>query len=442
MKDNHDFSPAYEKRKQTLLRALRREEALAADRRAHSVSRLPRRILAFAALAAVLTASVYGAVRYIEFRMEQNGNEVSVHAALNDPNGNAGTRPLRSWRSADGEVSIRLRIPDLPADLSESDTSAGKYVGADGTRALTVSGIDLRRSELHQLISGTATELRTAYGKTVYVVSRGEANLFREAFIVYEEEELVLQFWVGCGITDDELTVLASTLTIEETADTALALPIRNEVDDVSSASAPDEWTIGSDLICEADLLEIGGSARDVLDRYTAAVSGVSVGDNLRALRADCLLDKDYVGQFADANGDLIPYVRTEVLYGKTESGMYTASFGESVNAKKQLVVVTLDLSDVGMDELSDADRDEMLRACVNGFRLCGYTVENGAIMPDITVTVIDRTPGAYAGRTEPVYREELGGGRWRIAFLIDEDAAEENLLLYIPTGKIAVRIR
>ena len=60
----------------------------------------------------------------------------------------------------------------------------------------------------------------------------------------------------------------------------------------------------------------------------------------------------------------------------------------------------------------------------------------------EITDAVVDRTPGESADSCESIYREYLGDGQWRIAFLIDADIAEGDLVLANDMGEIYVKIQ
>ena len=93
-------------------------------------------------------------------------------------------------------------------------------------------------------------------------------------------------------------------------------------------------------------------------------------------------------------------------------------------------------------DEFSEEDRDDMLKACVNGFNLYAYTVVDGEIKLQSSNDVVDRKPEAYADSSEIIYREYLGNNQWKVAYLIDETAAEGNLMLEEFTGKIHVNIQ
>lgn len=436
MKDNHVFSESYESRKQAVLKALRHESALP---KRPSVG-MPVKIAAVLALISALTVSVYAAARWIDFYMEKDGSDVHIHASLPETDSGSEKTPLRSWCTEEGEIGIRLVIPDLPADMEADKTANGKYHGRDATRAMTVNGIDLRRSDLDHLIGGAADVRQfTAGGKAVYIIQKGETVFYnRIAYIVFEKEELVLKLWISHGITDDELFTMAETITLAETVDTALAIPIQNEPRGGADTDIPFVYVSEDDPVYEADLLKIGEAARDRQDWYTVTVNGVSVHDTTAVLNPHCILRADFLARFTDTDGTLIPYNRTPIVQG----GDGTSRFGESVSATKKLYVITITMADVTMEDIPEADRDRMLQACVNSFNLHGYTVQDGTIKRISTDAVVDRTPGESADSCESIYREHLGDGQWRIAFLIDADIAEGNLVLANDVGEIYVKLQ
>lgn len=446
MRAKHVFSKSYTDRKEAVLQALRREESIESEKKSCLFTRTPIKIMASVAILSVLTVSVYAAVQWIDFRMEQSGDEVRIHASLNESaeNTNSEEKPLRSWRVEDGEISVSLQIPDLPADMSEDLTANGKYGSEDSSRSMTINGIDLRRSDLDQIIGGaTNTKQLDVGGKAMYVVEKGEADFYnRMAYIVFEEDELVLKLWVSYGITNEELSALASTMTLEYTTDALLAIPIQNELGGTTNIDIPDVYYAPYDPIYESDLVEIGQSVRDDNDWYTATIDTVEVHDTINVLNPNFILRKDFIERFTDISGNLIPYNRTEVIITEEEGKQATKQFGETVSAKKKLVVVTLTMADVTMDEFSEEDRDDMLKACVNSFNLYAYTVADGEIMLQSSNAVVDSKPNAYADSSEIIYREYLGNNQWKVAYLIDETVAEGNLMLEQYTGKIHVIVQ
>lgn len=453
MRDNHIFSKSYTERKEAVLTALRREELAEASAPQKRIFRFgknhaPMKILASIAVLSALTVSVYAAVQLIEFNMEQNGDEVRIHASLNE-NGNTdqnGEKPLRSWRAEDGEISVSLNIPDLPVDMTEDLTANGKYGSGDSSRSITINGIDLRRSDLDQIIGGaTETKHLTVGGKDMYVITKGEADYYsRIAYIVFDEDELVLKLWVSYGITDDELNSLASTMTVEYTTDVMLAIPIQGEVPN-SDVDIPFVIVSEDEQVYISDLAEIGESVRDEDDRFTVTFEGVETYDNVNVLDPNCILRRDYVERFSDDAGNLVPYTRTDVVYIESAGKEVSKTFGESVTAKKKLYVFTLSMTDVDMSEFSESDGAEMLEASVNSFKLYGYysnAESDNVVNIKYMNTVVDRKPDAHADSSEIVYREYLGNGQWKVAYLIDEDIAEGNLMLYYYNGSICVKVK
>ncbi|MBQ7600240.1 MAG: hypothetical protein IJU57_06180 [Clostridia bacterium] len=459
MKEDHVFSEEYSRRKHTVMCALRREEAAGAATISRRHSGTAVRILVCAAVLAALTVSVFAITRFIDFRVSKEGSEVSVHAGTtaSDPDsapvsantpGNNGTgtadeeKPLRSWRSQDGEISVCLSIPDIPSDMLENTTASGKYGSQDRSRRITICGIDLRRSDLDQIVSGaTDTMQLDAGGKIMYVIKKGEADFYdRVAYIAYEEEELILKLYVSYGITDAELLSLASSITVGYTTDTLLAIPIENEIE--TGPAGKTSYETGYVPVLVTELKKTGTPLRADTGWFTLTVSDVSVHDNVSALDPSNVLRAEYIGKFTDGDGALVPYNRTEVFLTAGSGETLPSSFGETVSVTKKLYVLTLTLTDVQLDEFTDEDKYSMICAIVASLKLNGYTVKDGRAEITSLNAVIDRLPGEYSSFSEPVYREDLGNGRWRVAYLVDEDIAEGDLMLYDRTQGIFVKIQ
>ncbi len=459
MKEAHVFSEEYNKRKHTVMCALRREEASGAANSSRRYSGTAVRILVCAAILAALTVSVFAITRFIDFRVNKEGNEVSVHAGItasdtggapisaNTP-GNAGTgtsdeeKPLRSWRSQDGEISVCLSIPDMPPDMLGNPTASGKYGSQDHSRRITICGIDLRRCDLDQIVSGaTDTMQLDAGGKIMYVIKKGEADFYdRVAYIAYEEEELILKLYISYGITDAELLSLASSTTVGYTTDALLAIPIENENETAPAEKTSFETGYVPALVTE--LKKTGTPLRADTGRFTLTVSDVSIYNDVSVLDTSSVLRTEYIGKFTNGDGVLVPYNRTEVFLNAGSGETLPSSFGETVSVTKKLYVLTLTLSDVQLDEFADEDKYSMLCAIVASFRLNGYTVKDGRAEITSLNFVIDRLPGEYSSSSEPIYREDLGNGQWRVAYLVDEDIAEGDLMLYNLTERIFVKIQ
>ncbi|MBQ8837062.1 MAG: hypothetical protein IJ002_06110 [Clostridia bacterium] len=429
MENNHVFSESYEKRKKAVRAALCHESTV----RKRDQSHISVKIVAVVAILSALTLSVYAAIQWIDFHIEQDENDVYVHAGIiQTENSDDQSKPLRSWRAENGEISIQLKIPGMPSDMIEDKTAPGKWHGSDDSRAITINGIDLRRSALNTVV-GDATEIKSlsAGDNSVYVIEKGETSFYsRIAFIVFEEEELVLMMWVGYGITETELLNIVSDITIEETADTSVAIPIMNE-NITADNYIPEVVNLEKRHVLESELSEIGDSVRDVEDWYTVTVNDVSIYDSTAVLNPKYILNKEKVDKFIDDSGKLITYNRTPIIYN--EDG--TKEFGQSTQVAKKLYCITLTMSDINQNE-------EMIYACVNGFHLHGYTVENGEVKQISDNSVIDAKPQNHAMTCEPIYREYLCDGQYKVAYLVDEDISEGNLVLSSYTGKVYIKIQ
>ena len=440
MKEIHDFSDRYNNRKRAVVSALRSYEAERTLTCAKKMS-LPIRMMISVAIIAAVSVSAFAAAKWIEFRVDRDGDKINIHAGVNET-ANKEDRPLISWRSDDCDISVKLNIPDFPADMSPNMTANGKYDSTDSSRSLTFSVVDLHRSDLDQITAGvTDVERFDADGREVYVIKTGEANYYnRTAYMAFEREAIVLKIWVSYGVTDEELTAMLTSLTLEETDDPSVAVPVLNELTDANDA--PDIFERESTTQYVSELSDIGESIRDTNERFTATVKSVEVFDDAKTLDFKHVIYKDMFYRFVNADGTLRPFERTMVNTIFNDDGSFVKEFGESVKMKKKLYVVTLAVTDLDFSDLNEADSLDMLQACINGFELDGYTNDGSEIKITSFSAVADRTLGQYTGNGEMVYRQALGDGLWKVAFLIDEDIAEGNLVLHSYTSEIYIKIK
>lgn len=444
MKEDHTFSERYKKRKTSVLNALKRESREECTNTPRSF--IPVRILAAVAILSVLTVGVFAATKLIDFHMEKDGDNVYIHAGLNGTGEGTVTddTPLRSWNTEAGGIGIKLNIPDLPLDLEADKTAAGKYGNEDSSRAITVNGVDLRRSDLeHVIVGATDTRQLVAGNKPVYIVKKGEESRYdRIAYIVFEEDELVIKLWVSHGITDDELVDLATTLDIEYTTDSALSIPILNEFGDGSSIDLPATVVGKGEPVCEKDLASVGQTVRDKNGDFSLSVNDVSVYDNVNALDPDCFVRRDMVDRFTDNAGNLIAYNRTQIVWLETPGKEPTKAYREGVVTDKKLYVLTLTLSDLNLNKYSAEDREAMLCAAVNSLYLNSYAKRNSEIDILTMTAVVDQKETESVCNHEIVYREDLGDGKWKIAYLLDSDIAEKDLVLNCDASRVYVKIK
>ena len=106
MKEIHVFSDRYNDRKSAVMSALRSYESEQTLTCAKKMC-LSTRMLISAAIIAAVSVSAFAAAKWIEFRVERDGDRVNVHAGVNETV-NVEERPHISWRPDDGEISVKL----------------------------------------------------------------------------------------------------------------------------------------------------------------------------------------------------------------------------------------------------------------------------------------------------------------------------------------------
>ncbi len=438
MNERHNFSDKYNTKKTALIGALNDEAFLGGQKQ--SIGHIPQRILCIAAVAVLLTVSVCAAVHLVDFSLFEDGNEAHINAGLTGPADTS--EPLRSWNSDEGEISIRLDFAYMPDDMTEDMTANGKWGGDDVSRAITFSGFDLRRSDLDSVIGGVESTEQITVGehKAYFIRSASEIALYdKTAFVLFEEEQLVIKAYVTYGIAEDELKAILSGMSIEETDDVSLALPITNETGS-DNIDIPDVMVVEKEKIYYNDLKKIGDTAEYAFGpegeapwiKYGITVEGFEIRDSFAGLSASAIERKDIVEKFTDDEGNLIPYKRTEIIRG---DGVNTfGSFGETVEMTKRLVLVTVRIEDF----YSNAGESPQLY--LRSYSLYGLEKDENGLVKNygrMGDWAIDSTPGTYSECNEVVYNEHLGGDLYRIGYILDTDELGGELLFSGFTPKI-----
>ncbi len=413
--------------------AMRIEEACrtteAADGGRLLGARMGMRALIAVACILVLSVGVYATAHLVGFYMEKDGDTANIHATLDRESLTASEAPNRAWNANEDEVMVKLNFAYMPEDITPDLTANGKYGGAENNRSMTFSGYDLRISDFDVSMVGVcdAEGFDAGGNKAVLLTYDSEIMLYNKAlYILFEDENIMLKAYVGCGITDDEIKAIAAGLSIEETDDITLALPILNEVGLGDTTEIPFVITTGNAEIFRDDLLSVGDSAHyeDLYNYDDVAVLSVEILDSIVSLDKNCFYSNGVklLSTMADSSGNLIPYKRTQV---DREAG----KFGETVEVTKKLIVVTYKCT----EGLKTDEGVLYPMAFLNNFIL-GRLVEkeDGTVGHDCTYSaaVIDSTPGTHPVTVEPIYAEQLSEDTYRYAYLIDEDLLYGELLL------------
>lgn len=437
MKEKHVFSDGYNKKKGALLAALEDENVNAGKRT--MVSCVLGKAICIAAAAVLLTVSVFAAAKYIDFSLVSGKGGDTLHAGLSYP---ADTdEPKRAWAAGDGEVRVRLVFESMAEDLKENPTANGKWDGANEDRKITFSGYDLRRCDFDKIIKSSESPEEFYAGENrAYMIkdNSGAALYDKTFFILFEEEEMLIGARATFGISVDEMKEILSGMKIEQTDDVSLALPILNESG--SDALTPIAYEIDNKAIYYPELKKTGERAEfsfgpeneEPWIKYTISTEGFEVRESFEGLPLSSILQKDFVSKFTDESGKLITYDRTEVVLG--EDGL-PSGFGETTEASKRLVLVT-----VRVDDFRDiGENPPELYLC--GYHLFDFeTSGDGSIkFKTEKIYVANDTPQNWCRMSEPCYCEELGGGLYRLGYILDDDQLCGELVMFGKTCGIGL---
>lgn len=397
----HIFSDEYEKKKNALLESIREE-----DEHGETKPRVSGKIIAVAAVAAVLALSVGATVAVSRMNMAKEGGKTTVTASLGG--GEAEDKPLRSWVPSEDEVAVNLEFGWLPDDITEGVTPDFKFSSDDSNRWITLYGYDLRREALDYSITDTAdVEEFTANGHQAYIVRMAEIYSVNALYVMFEEDDLVVFGHYGKGISDDEIRKIAEGMTVSETTDVAKSLPI------VRNDWGEESWYPVSQPADAATV--VGETYTDGDGRFTLTVDAINVLDSFDGKdMADCI--KEQIEPFVDENGKLIEYDRTEVIW---EDGVETLShFGETKTVKKKLVTADITYTNTKNEKDSVWVLDSRVFSDWNDYRI-GDTRKQAQFSEPIYVSGSSKT-----GEDSPYIREIEAGETvtFTLGWLVDED--------------------
>ncbi len=384
------------------------------------------RIAAVLVCVVVLSIGIHAAVELISFYMEREADTTKIHAGLNET-ADTSPAPNRAWNASEGEVMIKLVLYYMPEDIKPDLTANGKYRGEENNRAITFSGYDLRICDLDTVIgdTGKAEEFTAGGNRAFLVTSDSEIAVFnKNLYVLLEKEQMVIAASVGYGISEEEIKSIVAGLTIEETNDISLALPILNEVRSDNAPDIPFVIIDEAPKVYREDLLTLGesGHYEDMFSSNYFTVETVEIFDSLASLNTNYInsFSKKRLENMTDADGNFIPYKRTDV-------DSAAGKFGDTEEVTKRLVVFTVRTTEIC------TDAEPYPEAFLNTFHLTKLlTNEDGTIEGNYApeTAVINRVPGTDAGTTEIVYLEPLGDDTYRIAYIIDDDQLDGELLL------------
>ena len=248
-------------------------------------------------------------------------------------------------------------------------------------------------------------------------------------------DDVVVDCYLGYGIPDDEIIKLAEGLRLEETDDDSLAWDISRNTGGLHHASSVPQSDFLPIQVAETinlnDTVTLSETIVDKLDRSAVDIeitpTLVSVLDDVLALD-ESRCNGEMLSTYTDSDGGFIPYPRTKILKGSSGNG---SSFGETVNARKKLVLVTL---------LMKNTTDDTVSTCIGS----EFNLHVGNNEDLRTAFVYNRIPNKYSTASYPFYYDGGGIGKsvymtefspaeekyCTVGFLVDEDMLDEAYLL------------
>ncbi len=436
LESDHEFSDAYNRKKNVMLNALSKEKPGMAGRMYYRVA-----VAAVAALF-VVPVTAFAATKLYSMQVNRNKTKTSIEITQNETN----TEQKKDTSSAafsNYEV-VPTYLPNGCKALGEAYGS-NKYGGGETESQLGLSIWTAPWEEgkkfVADIMDSTDAKQFSGDGYDGVIVSKSETYAYdKEVFLMYEKEALLIHIYAGYGIDSDEIKKVADGLTLTKTTDVAKMVPTEASLFQTAEETAEEDAET-KEALENYEVVELG---EEILFGYmgegccAATVENVELRDNIAGLDESGLQTEE-VKPFVDEKGNFIAYNRTEVLEGNADT---VSSYGETVPIKKKLVYITLKI---------DNQTGRTVDYCAGNQIWYRKQKENGEVDWKLPNYVRDGNPDLNAEHNEPVYLDtsregteskdyyfmnlEPGENIIHVGYLVDEDWTDCMYLQMIENG-------
>lgn len=459
MMKEHEFSTEYKEKRDALLRGI----ALAETGHVRRAFAAPVKIIAAAVLACVMLAgTVVAAVELGVFEILRGDDKTVVNigeVTTRDKNEDPLEESITVLSSAEkkGELPRVMLIREyMPEDLMDAKNGTEIKLGDfDSGATLSFDMVYLGGDGFtYELGAESAIEKFEVNGHSAMIIDRSQTLYYNKILSLYFEDcDILVNCFAGYGVPREELVKIASGLRVEPAGAEGEVYPIVHNYGRITVAESL-AVTGGYRPLQITKKLELGETVTFREDHFSSLTNDVeffeadieltpievNLADSIRGLDSDRFLH-DNVKAFVSDSGELISYPRTEILKGITPSD--EDRFGETVNVKKKLVLLTFKLKNTSKtDGATYIPASLKLHVGSDESRLLDY--------------VYDSTPQKYSTVEYPVYYDGGCGGRsyyrtelnaeeekqCTIGYLVDEDMLDEAYVLISKNGSAEYHLK
>lgn len=415
--EQHEFSHTYTRKKKLFM-----EEMKLKDGQPQKKRKRHRMLIAAACLLIGMPTTVFGAVKVYNMIVQKQNYEVNVSVTNKD------SKKSDRW--------YKLKIGKLPENMEAIDDSAMKYSFKDNDANGGFSFVLWRvggNSDFPTLYSKSYEE-KEINGKKAVIVHRetGKKDLMmdRVVFLFFEEEEIMLQSYIGNDINEEQMIDVLGSISLEPTSKEK-----SSHISDYDKKYFSQEGKTTKVIPLKKDskrLFHIGQKVPVTIymdqSQIEYVIEKVEVFDSIKDFKQENFnemgLGRLSENQALDQGGQLIPYRRDEYKVGNGKDSIDKLVESKLIHPK--FVYLTTTVKNIGKQETEEIYMHPSIQVLKGKGNVWNYAGKDGIAERNIMTGEVD-------------YLEPHGDGKsfYNIGSITPGQTVKVNLGYFVDEDKL-----
>ncbi|OLR23454.1 anti-sigma factor [Bacillus cereus] len=415
--EQHEFSHTYTRKKKLFM-----EEMKLKDGQPQKKRKRHRMLIAAACLLIGMPTTVFGAVKVYNMIVQKQNYEVNVSVTNKD------SKKSDKW--------YKLKIGKLPENMEAIDDSAMKYSFKDNDANGGFSFVLWRvggNSDFPTLYSKSYEE-KEINGKKAVIVHRetGKKDLMmdRVVFLFFEEEEIMLQSYIGNDINEEQMIDVLGSISLEPTSKEK-----SSHISDYDKKYFSQEGKTTKVIPLKKDskrLFHIGQKVPVTISmdqsQIEYVIEKVEVFDSIKDFKQENFnemgLGRLSENQALDQGGQLIPYRRDEYKVGNGKDSIDKLVESKLIHPK--FVYLTTTVKNIGKQETEEIYMHPSIQVLKGKGNVWNYAGKDGIAERNIMTGEVD-------------YLEPHGDGKsfYNIGSITPGQTVKVNLGYFVDEDKL-----
>jgi len=419
--EQHKFSDTYTNKKKLFIEEIKMKSEQSQVKRKRN-----RLLIAAACLLIGMPTTVFGAIKVYDMIVQKQNYEVNISVT------NKATKNIDSW--------YKMKVSYLPENMEADDSLAMKYSFKDNYANGGFSFILWRlgkSSDFQTLYANNYIE-KDINGRKAVIVNRDTGNknvMFdRQVFLLFEEEGMMLQSYVGTDVSDEQLMKVLEGISLEPTTEEKATYTSDYDRALFSEATEPTESRVIPLKKDSKQLFKVGQTVPVTLEmngtesKLEYGIEKVEVFDSINDFKKGNFNELGLgilrENKALDQTNKLLPYKRDVYKVGNGKDSVDELVESQLVNLK--FVYLTTTVKNNGKQAIEEIYMHPSLQVLEFEKNAWNYTGENGIAEESIMTHEVD-------------YLEPHGNGKsfYNIGSILPGQTVKVNLGYFVDEDKL-----